>query len=143
MREQDIRLIFICYRILPRLRTTGIPAKYCFHIAKLKELIEKNKQHRIILVCKSKHARKLKDIMIERYIHEIFILGHCSELNIIHKEITIINTNEQDLIFHILCAAIRYTHREELTHRQLENNGLADALAMDVIKLVNQIENLL
>ncbi len=51
--------------------------------------------------------------------------------------------NEQDLMFQILCAAIRYTHREELTHRQLENNGLADALAMDVIKLVNQIENLL
>jgi len=54
-----------------------------------------------------------------------------------------INTNEQDLMFQILCAAIRYTHREELIHRELENNGLADAFAMDVIKLLNQIENVL
>jgi hypothetical protein len=95
------------------------------------------------LVCKAKHLRKLYNIIVGRYINEIFIFGHCSELNITHEEITMINTNEQDLMFQILCAAIRYTHREELIHRELENTSLADALAMDVIKLLNQIENVL
>jgi len=52
--------------------------------------------------------------MIKCCIDELFILGHSSELNVTHKEITMINTNEQDLLFQILCAAIRYTHRENL-----------------------------
>ena len=54
-----------------------------------------------------------------------------------------VNTNEQDFMFRVLCAAIRYTHREEMKERKMENNGLADALKMDVLKLFNQIETLL
>ncbi len=54
-----------------------------------------------------------------------------------------INTDERDLRFRILCAAIRYIHDDEITQRQQENYGLADALSMDVIQLLDQIKILL
>ncbi|CAF1382852.1 unnamed protein product [Rotaria sp. Silwood1] len=71
------------------------------------------------------------------------IVGNYSELDIRNKEVTMVNTNEQDLMFHITYTAIQYTHREEIIQRQLQNYGLADALARDVLKLLDQIETLI
>ncbi len=143
MLKQDIRILIICFRILRRLHRTGIPAEYCFDTDRLTNIIENNQQYRIILVCKAKHTRKLKDIMMKRCIHEIYILGHCPELKIPQKVIKIVNTNEKNLKFRILCATLSYTHDEEIIQRKLGNYGLANALAMDMIKLIAQIQNLL
>jgi hypothetical protein len=43
----------------------------------------------------------------------------------------------------VLCAAIRYIHDEEIIQRKQENFGLANALAMDILQLLEQIKILL
>jgi NADH/NAD ratio-sensing transcriptional regulator Rex len=143
MSKLVIKDLFLCFNILPRLGTTVIFSIYCSDIDQLPNLLEENKQCRITLVCKAEDTQKLNDIMIQRCIHGIYIFGHCPELKIPNKEITIINTNEQDLMFQILCAAVQYTHDEEMMQRKLGNYNFADLLAMDTLKLLDQIKALL
>src|SRR5579871_1147696 len=100
MRKQDIGVVFACYRVLPRLRTTGIPSKYFSRIDSLIHFIGKNKQYKIDLMCKAKHLQKLYNKIPGRYIHKIYTLGRCTDHKITNKEITMINTNAQDLLFH-------------------------------------------
>lgn len=134
---------FIFYDILTESPINGIPFLYSRHIDQLKNLIQYNKQYRIILICKAEHIQELYNIMVEHYIHEVFILGDCKEFNIKDKNITMINTNEQDLKFHVLCTAVRYTHNDEIIQRKQENFGVANVLKMDVLELLEQIEILL
>jgi hypothetical protein len=134
---------FIFYRIFSESPIIGMPFLYSLDIDQLRNLIQCNKQHRIILVCKADYIEELYNTIIECNIHEIFTLGDCTELSMKDKEITMINTNEQDLMFHVLCEAIRYTHREEIIHRQQENHGLANVFAMDILKLLEQAKILL
>jgi hypothetical protein len=142
MRKKDIRVLFIFYRLLSRRRTIGIPSKHCSRIDRLINLVEKNKGYKIILVCKTKHLQKLYNIATGRYIHKIYIFGQNTDVKITNKDITIINTNQNDLLFHLLCATIRYAHREELIERKSENHGLANALTTDILKLLDRLENL-
>jgi hypothetical protein len=111
-----------------------------------KQIIEKHHQWQKNLQKqknKAEDTQKLNDIITQRCIHGIYIFGHCPELKIPNKEITIINTNAQDLIFHILRAAVRYTHDKEMIQRKSGNSGLVDVLTMDTLKLLDQIKALL
>ncbi len=137
MKKQHIGVLFIVYRIVPRLRRLGLPVKYCSHIDGFENLIRKNKQYKIIPVCKAKHVAQLYNIITQHGIHEIYTLGHCTDPRITRKEVTTINTNEQGLIFHIVTETIRYTRREQLIQLKLGNYGLANALAMDLLKLID------
>jgi hypothetical protein len=142
LHKKDIGVLFIGYRTVRRLRRIGIPAKYCSHIDGLKNLIRKNKQYKMIVICKAKHIPILYNILTERNIYEIYTLGHCTVPRIPNKEVTTINTNEQDLIFHTVTETIRYTRREQLTQEELGNRGLANALAQDLLKLIDLTETL-
>jgi hypothetical protein len=143
MNTSEVTFRFIFYDIFSESPIIGIPFIYSCNIDQLSNLIQCNKQYRIILVCKAEHTEELHDIIIERNIYEIFIFGDCIESNIKDKNITMINTNEQDLRFHVLCAAVRYTHDEEIKQRKLENYGLANTFTMDTLKLLDQIKILL
>jgi hypothetical protein len=136
----DINIKFILYDDFHEYPIAGNIFLYCFDIDQLGSLIEHNKHCRIILVFKAKHIQELYDIINGHYINEIFILGDCTGLNIKHKKITIINTNEKDLMFSLLCAAARYTHREVIKQQNSENYSVANVLKIDSAKLLKQIK---
>jgi len=138
----NVAFRFIFYRLFSESPLDGSSFLYSFDIDQFKSLVQNNKQHQIILVCKAEHVPELYNILIEHYINEIFILGVCTELDIKGKKVTTINTNEQDLKFHILCTAMRYTHEEQMIQRQQGDHGLANLFATDILKLLDQIEAL-
>ncbi len=48
-------------------------------------------------------------------------------------------TNEQDFLFDVLCAAARYTYREEIIQKNGGNHGLANNFRIDCRNLLKQI----
>jgi hypothetical protein len=138
MRKQDIGVLFISFRILRRLSRLGIPAEYCFHIDELENLIRENQQYKIILSCKGERIPILYNIITQYGIREIYTLGPSTEPRIT----TAISTNERNLISYIVDETIRYTRREERTQRRLGNYGLANARALDLLKLIDLRETL-
>ncbi len=136
MRKQDIGVLFIIFRILRRLCRIGIPAEYCFHIDELENLIRENQQYKIILICKGERIPILYNIITQYGIREIYTLGPSAEPRIT----TAISTNERNLISYIVDETILYTKREERTQRRLGNRGLANALALDLLKLIDLLE---
>lgn len=143
MNVSGIAFRFIFYRVLSNSPITGIPFLHSSNVNELRTLIECNKQCRIILVCKEDHMEDLYHTIVERNIDEIFVLGDSTKFDMENKKITMVNTNEQDLTFEVLCQAIRYIHREEMIQRRQENHGLANTLSADILKLLGQVKSLL
>jgi hypothetical protein len=139
----NVRFRVIFYHLFSESPLDGSIFLYAFDIDQLIKFIQHNKQYQIILVCKAERVAELYNILIEPYITEIFIFGDCTKHNIQDKKITTINTDdEQELKFQILCTAMRYTHDEQIIQRQMENHGIANLLATDILKLLNQLETL-
>jgi hypothetical protein len=137
----DLDLFFTIFS--PNLLLLEFRFLYSSDIDQLKSLVQDHKHYQIILVCKAELVAELYNIIIEYDIDEIFTLGVCTEVNIKDKKVTMITSNEQDLRFHILCAAIRCTHPAETIQRQQENHGLANLSATAILKLLKQVELIL
>ncbi len=125
-----------------RLRRLGLPAKYCYHIDRLQNLIRKNKSYKIVIICNANHVPELCNIISKRDIDKIYTLGHCTDPQISHKEVTTIGTNERDLIFDIVTETVRYTQLEQLKELEQQNHSVVNALALDLFKLFDLLKTL-
>lgn len=134
----DSNRIFILFDDFDEYPIAGNIFLYCSDINQLGHLIQRYQKCQIVLVLQAKHIEELYNIMIKRCIDEIFILGDYARLNIKNKKVTIITTNERDLMFRILCTAARYTRRQVFRQRQLENYGVMHVLKTDYVKLLKQ-----
>jgi hypothetical protein len=136
----DLDLFF--YHIFFESLIIGVLFLYSSDIEQLKSLVQDHKHYQIILVCTAELVAELYNIIIEYDVNEIFTLGVCTEVNIKDKKVTMITSNEQDLRFYILCAAIRYTHHAETIQRQQETHGLANLSVTAILKLLKQVEHI-
>jgi hypothetical protein len=141
MKAEDIKFVYIFYRILPEFYQTGIPSEYCWSIDEVKYVISNNIQYRIIFVCKSENIQELDAIIHSNYIYQIYIFGNCSKLNIKTK-LTMVNTNTTDLMLDMMCSAIDLIHDEEIFQRESGSHRIADERAEDILKLFDVVETL-
>ena len=139
MAKNGSRALFYWYWMQRTCLPIDIPSESCSQANDFKKCIEKNRQYRNIVICKAEYVNEIKNIIIDHCTDQIFILGRCPELQIKHKEITIV-TNERDLCIHLLHAAICYTYDEAMTHRELGNYGVADMLLRDTLQLLDQFK---
>jgi hypothetical protein len=135
--------VFILDRVFSGYPLIGSSFLYSSDKNQSTNLIQHYKGRKIIWVCKAEHAEELYQSNMERYVHEVFILGDYSGPCFKGKKITIVNTNEKALKHKVLCAALRYTQDEEMIQKDLENFGVAERLRKDSIQLLRQIKNLL
>jgi len=142
MHVEAVKIKLISFRILPEFYRTGIPSEYCVNNDQVTNVIQHNKQYRIILVCRVEDIQQLYETIISRFIHKVYVFGNCTKLNIEKNEVTVVNTNERDLMLDIIRSVINYIHDEEIQQRKLENHRIADERAMDILQLLDQLETL-
>ena len=132
--------IVIGYGIQLKFEKAGISVENCDETGQLKNVINNNKRYQIIMVFKAEHGEELRDIISQRYIHEILILGSCPELKILNKKVKEVEDMQQ-LNSYILKSVATYTNREQL---QDENrcNGVANLLSQELKKLHDEMEDL-
>ena len=138
----NVEFRIISYQLLTESSLHGNSFLYASNIDELENLIKTNERYRIVFVCKMEHVPQLHHILNENCIIEILIFGNEIELNISNKKVTMVNTDEQDLKFQILCTAIRYTREQQVEQQQMGNQSLANQSATDILALLSQLETL-
>lgn len=138
-----VKVICICFNILPEFHTTGIPFIYCSNINELKDAIENYNRYRIILVCAAEHVEQLNEHINSRLIRKVFIYGNCTQTTIRKEEVTIVDANEQKLMSLIITSVINYIHDEVIQEKEVGNKRKADELATNIRQLLELIEQIL
>jgi hypothetical protein len=141
MSDNSVKIIF--HRDFQECPVAGKMFLYTSNTDQLEKILERYGPYRTSLVVTASCIPKLQNIINKYCIYEMFILGDCTGLNIGNKEVRIIQTNEQNLLFDVLYAAARYTHREEIIQRKRGNHDLANAFRQDCRNLLKQIKKFL
>lgn len=95
------------------------------------------------MVVAASRIPELQNIINKYCTYEIFISGDCTGLNMENTDARIIQTNEQDLPFDVLCAAARYIYHEEIIQKNTGNHRVANAFKQDCRNLLKQIKEIL
>ena len=90
----------------------------------------------------AQHIQRLREIISQRYIHRILIIGNNPEFDITNKEVTQCK-NEEDLTFNILHATAEQVRHEETQRRKQGDNDPADMLSLYLKVLLDEMEHLL
>ena len=143
MKVEDVKVIYVLFRVLSDFHKTGIPCEYCCGINEVKYIIRTNTQYRIIFVCKAQDIKEIGDIIGSDYIDKICIFGNCTKLNIGNKEVILVKTDRQELMFELIRSAIDYIHHEEMVQRRLSADEIADERASDIVHLRGQVDTFL
>jgi hypothetical protein len=142
IKKEGINCLYIYYRIPLDFYMITIPHVKCSNSDEVRHIIVNNRGYRIILVCRTEHTQELKDIISSRCIYEIYVLGDEIGLNVNNKKVTLVKTNEKDLMLDIMCSVIDYTHDEQIQQQNSCNDNVADERISDVSQILNQIETL-
>jgi hypothetical protein len=141
MKVEDVQVICILYNILLEFFETEIPRENCSDIGQLDDAINRNAKYKIILVCKTEDVDKLDRIISSKYILKTYAFGKCT-FNITNKQVTKVDTNEQDLLLRIAGSVKDYIHHEQMELQKLQDHSIAENLAKEKIHLIEQMERI-
>jgi hypothetical protein len=140
----EISFLLILDRVLLKYDLPEVAFRSCSNNDELKNLIQFYKQRKIILICRAEHIQESCYSNIKKNdIHEVFILGNYSGPCFSGIDIRMVNTNEEDLKYYVLCAASDYMHKEEIIQRELKDFGEAERRSKDFLELLEEIQKLL
>lgn len=140
MNKELVKLFYIMYHISLDFKLPQPPVEFCDDINKLSNLINNNKQYKIMLACPVRLVSELYDVIKGRYVYEAIVIGDHVDPEKTNGKLKVLKTND-DLAFDILHTTIKYANDEECLQRKLGNHGLVDALRQYECHLLDQIKD--